>query len=118
MLLVAAWLILVGACVLLSRWSGRHIETCLFRAMTGIPCPTCGATRGCLSLLYGDLAGGWLYNPLLFTAAGLAATAILGRVLFGKTLRIELSRRGRAVAWTIAAAAWLFNWLYVILAVR
>ena len=36
---------------------------CLFRQLTGIPCPSCGSTRSVLSLLHGDLIGALIWNP-------------------------------------------------------
>lgn len=38
---------------------------CPLRAFTGLKCPGCGATRMCISLLKGDLAAAWQYNPVL-----------------------------------------------------
>ena len=35
------------------------------RSFTGLKCPGCGATRMCISLLKGDLAAAWQYNPVL-----------------------------------------------------
>lgn len=40
--------------------------TCLFRALTSIPCPTCGATRAMFSLARLDFVGYWFYNPMAF----------------------------------------------------
>lgn len=37
--------------------------TCLIRAITFHPCPTCGMTRAFLSLLRFDLEGYFYYNP-------------------------------------------------------
>ena len=37
---------------------------CLFRRVTGIPCPGCGMTRAWLSLLRGDLAGMLYHHPM------------------------------------------------------
>lgn len=36
---------------------------CLFKQVTTIPCPSCGSTRSVLSLLKGDLAGAFYWNP-------------------------------------------------------
>lgn len=38
--------------------------TCLLRFLTGVPCPTCGATRAMFSLTRLDFAGYWFYNPM------------------------------------------------------
>lgn len=50
------------------------LPPCLFRQITGLHCPGCGGTRMVESLLHGDVAAAWSYNPLLLTAGvGLAA---------------------------------------------
>ncbi len=36
---------------------------CLFKRITGIPCPSCGSTRSVLSILNGDLMWALLWNP-------------------------------------------------------
>lgn len=37
---------------------------CLFRHVTGIPCPSCGSTRSLLSLLHGNVTDSLKLNPL------------------------------------------------------
>jgi Protein of unknown function (DUF2752) len=46
--------------------SGLPWPECWFRRLTGLPCPTCGATRSALSLAHGDLAAAFRHNPLMF----------------------------------------------------
>lgn len=36
---------------------------CLFKRVTGIPCPSCGSTRSVISLIKGDFADALLWNP-------------------------------------------------------
>jgi hypothetical protein len=36
---------------------------CLFKRVTGVPCPSCGTTRSVLSILKGDILEGILWNP-------------------------------------------------------
>ncbi|HOC43426.1 MAG TPA: DUF2752 domain-containing protein [Thermoanaerobaculales bacterium] len=45
------------------------LRPCLFRSITGVPCPSCGATRSVLALLDGDVPGALLLNPLVFAAS-------------------------------------------------
>ena len=54
------------------------MRPCLFHSLTGIPCPTCGATRCVLALLDGDLPGAAGFNPLVFAAT---AVFVLGGVI-------------------------------------
>ncbi len=48
---------------------------CLFRKMTGFPCPTCGATRSVVHLANGDIAAAFVMNPL-------AAAGVLVAIFF------------------------------------
>jgi hypothetical protein len=56
---------------------------CPFHVITGIPCPSCGATRGGLALLRGHVLSALAFNPLAvlaecsFLLGGLAAPLYL-----------------------------------------
>jgi hypothetical protein len=39
------------------------VPPCPLRALTGVPCPFCGGTRGTLSLLHGDVLHSLALNP-------------------------------------------------------
>lgn len=52
---------------LLVRFTGFGIA-CPINRLTGLKCPGCGVTRMCLSLMSGDLAAAWSYNPALICA--------------------------------------------------
>ncbi|MGD2091559.1 MAG: DUF2752 domain-containing protein, partial [Candidatus Aminicenantes bacterium] len=39
---------------------------CVFKAITGYPCPTCGSTRMVSSLINLDILSAFVWNPLLF----------------------------------------------------
>jgi hypothetical protein len=43
--------------------AGLEPDVCLFKRVTGIPCPSCGSTRSVLSFLKGDIVGAILLNP-------------------------------------------------------
>jgi hypothetical protein len=47
-----------------SNYYHLHIESCLFRKITHIPCPSCGSTRSVGALLNGEFTGAFYYNPL------------------------------------------------------
>jgi Protein of unknown function (DUF2752) len=37
---------------------------CVFKGLTGIPCPTCGSTRSVVHLSHGDILSAFIMNPL------------------------------------------------------
>jgi len=39
-------------------------SVCLFKNITGIPCPSCGTTRASIKLLHGEFLNSILLNPL------------------------------------------------------
>jgi len=113
-IVVLGWLALGGAAVWLSSYHDRVVCLCLIKRFTGLPCPTCGFTRGVLSLLSGRPGQVWLYNPLLFSVLALFIAVTGIRILFARGLRIRLTRTEGAVAWLIAAVLLAANWAYVI----
>lgn len=87
---------------------------CPFRAVTGWECPFCGGTRLGASLLHGDVAGAFAYNPLVFLSlvVGVVVGALwLVEALGGPRVRPPVSwtttaRRIRpAVRWTAVGVA-------------
>ena len=112
--LCVAWLALVGAAVYMSAARGRTVSLCLFKSLTGLPCPTCGSGRGVLKVLGGRAGAAWLRNPLLFTVLGVWAVSILLRVVFARAVRVELTAPGRRIAWLTLIALFLANWAHLI----
>lgn len=56
-------------------WSGLPLPACNFRALTGLPCVTCGATRAAWQFFHGHFAASFRFNPL-------ASCAYCGIVVF------------------------------------
>lgn len=48
---------------LLALWNYLDIG-CVLRSLTGLPCPTCGATRAMFSLMKFDIGGYFYYHPM------------------------------------------------------
>jgi hypothetical protein len=46
-----------------------HVTLCVFKHMTGVPCPSCGVTRSLLSILHGNIQEALWINPLGLVAA-------------------------------------------------
>ena len=89
---------------------------CPFRAITGIPCPTCGATHAAVALLHGHVAVAMAANPLavfagvIFVAGGLIAPVWAALELPAPQLPSPLP------VWTrfCMLAALAANWAWVI----
>ena len=45
---------------------GAGVPVCLFRALSGLPCPGCGLTRALSSLLQGHPGAAFAYHPFAF----------------------------------------------------
>ena len=92
---------------------------CWFRQLTGLPCPTCGATRSALSLAHGDLTAAWRHNPLIFVCY--AGTIVLNfycaGVLFFQFPRLRLAglpAKVKRCLGVLVLAAVALNWVYLV----
>lgn len=74
-------------------------ELCLARRITGWGCPGCGMTRCFISLMHGDLAAAWHYNP-----SGLLLFALMAAQIPFRAFQICRIRRGLP-EWPIGWAA-------------
>lgn len=108
----------VAAAALLLYGPGLPPVICPFRAITGVPCPTCGGTRAVAALLAGHPGAALAWNPLLTAAAGAwAAFALYAAwvILTGRPrLRVRLTARDLVAARIAAAGVTLAGWAYVI----
>lgn len=84
------------------------LPACVFRGVTGLPCPTCGGTRAALALARLDPAGAFQANPLV--ALGLLFLVGGGLVAFARALS------GRGVAEPAHVPAWVRAGLVLVLA--
>jgi hypothetical protein len=113
-LIVLVWSALGSALVWLSAYFHKPVELCLVKRLTGVACPSCGFTRGALSLLHGHIAQAWLYNPLLYSVLALFSAAMAVRIIWGRRVSICLTGTERKAAWIVAGALFVANWIYVI----
>jgi hypothetical protein len=113
-LVVLVWSTFGLALVWLSAHFHRPVQLCLVKHLTGVACPTCGFTRGALSLLGGHAAQAWLYNPLLYSVLALFFAVTAVRIISARSLRINLTGKERSAAWILAGVLFFLNWAYVI----
>jgi hypothetical protein len=89
---------------------------CRLRDLTGLPCPTCGATQAAVHLAHGRWSEAWLASP----PAAVAGALFVLWVIWGlaTTLRprwrrnVELTGREKTVVRIAAGGAILAGWAY------
>jgi len=116
-LIVLVWSALGVVLVWFSAHFHQPAQLCLVKHITGLPCPTCGFTRGALSLLSGHPAQAWFYNPLLYSAFALFFSATAFRIITARSLRVNLSNKERSAAWILVGVLFFANWVYVVICV-
>lgn len=79
--------LLLGAILILWLKPFPHdISICIFKNVTGIPCPACGTGHGMEALLKGHFHAAWSYNPLSYVL-------ITGGILMSLILLNDYSRK-------------------------
>lgn len=76
----------IGGALLVLQALTLEVYACPFRAVTGLPCPGCGLTRGGVALLHGHFSDAWNlhpFSPLLWVALVL----LLGAALWPRQMR-------------------------------
>jgi hypothetical protein len=116
----ALWLLVGGASLCLLGVAlatpGIQLPRCVFKTITGLPCPTCGLTRTVIALSRGDLDRALFLNPLAAVACGAAllyliyAAAVLALRLprFRPTISATGARRLRLAAVTVLGLNWIW----------
>lgn len=111
---VAVWSGALASVHAVAARAGTAAPTCLLHHVVGIPCPTCGATRGALAILAGRPLAAFALNPLLFAVLLATAAALLARLAAGRRVDVSLSPRERRAAIGIGIALVLVDWAYLI----
>jgi len=86
---------------------------CLFKLLTGYPCPGCGLTHAFCDISHGHLSAAWKANPFGFFFYTLALASLIWPGLGARFPGIAASmRETRALVWGPAALIvlmWLFD---------
>ncbi|MEY2601974.1 MAG: hypothetical protein QOJ36_1293 [Verrucomicrobiota bacterium] len=116
------WLtVSLGSLALAAGWFALRLPWphCIFLAVTGHPCVTCGATRSAIAFFHADFWSAWKWNPLVFLfLSGLSifdvyAFAVL--VIRAPRLRVvQLTPAQKIVLRLLAVILLLLNWIYLL----
>jgi hypothetical protein len=117
------WTLVIGASAVIALATGQFADLppfrCVFKAVTGLPCLTCGCARGLIALLDGDLVAAARWNPLvpLGAIAALGYGPYAAMVAFTRLprLRVRISHSDKRLArWVVlVSCAFLWSWLYI-----
>lgn len=95
---------------------GEQLGVCTLKAVLGLPCMTCGATRGTMRLLYGDVVAAVLFQPmmmLVYLAVGIWGAVSFGAFLLDRRVEIRLSD-GASLAFKVTLGMIpVLNWGYL-----
>jgi hypothetical protein len=108
-----------GSCLLWLAF-GLPWPKCWFRQLTGIPCPTCGATRCAMALIHGHLGDALHRNPFIFLCYGAVMIIDLyaAAVLFFQLPRLRVTRVPGKIKYRLVVALFGLvgaNWVYLFL---
>ena len=112
-----------GGLVLAATWLALKLPwpICLFHAVTGLPCLTCGATRSAIAFFHAHFLAAFEWNPLAFLCyCGLslfnvyAFQVVVLRALPLRIVRLRASERKFFRVFVLSLLA--LNWVYLLLA--
>ena len=109
--------VLAAGAVWLLRLDRIPLTLCVFKGLTGLPCPTCGSTRALGRLFALDFAGALALNPfttLLALAVAAWALADLALVPTRRALELDVPPRLGAALRVGALVLFLANWVYLV----
>ena len=79
--------IFISVIILLAFAVFSDTGICVFRRVTGVPCPSCGMTRSYLALFHGDLKTAFFMHPLFWLVP-----IIAGLLLFSHFKKIKFTK--------------------------
>lgn len=114
--LLAVGLIALGVTYL--KVIGPRLWDCGFRMMTGLPCPSCGATRSLAALVGGDPIASFRFNPLFFcvflVGGAWVVYAVVAWLAKLPRLRVLISHREIPKLVLLGATLVLVSWTFLI----
>jgi hypothetical protein len=113
--------LLAAAAVWTLRLDRLPLTLCVFKGLTGLPCPTCGSTRALGRLFALDFAGALAMNPfttLLALVVAAWALADLALLPTRRALELDVSPRLGFALRVGALVLFLANWVYLLAAGR
>lgn len=118
------WLsVSIGSLACAAVWLGLGLPwpICVFHALTGHPCATCGATRSAIAFFHGQFFAAWRWNPLAFSAyCTLSIFDVYAAiVLITRAPRFRLARltsTEKSLVRVIVVASLAINWIYLLIA--
>ena len=90
---------------------------CVFRGITGIPCPSCGSTKATLQLFKGNFLNSFLINPLgiltnvliLISAVWMVVDVIKGKETLLPFLKRDWSIKIKLIILFVVCVNWIWN---------
>jgi hypothetical protein len=113
--------LVAAAAVWTLRLDRIPLTLCVFKGLTGLPCPTCGSTRALGRLFALDFAGALAMNPfttLLALVVAAWALADLALLPARRALELDVSPRLGFALRVGALVLFLANWVYLLAAGR
>ena len=116
-LCLSVLVLIIGASLLVRM--NLPLPRCVFKAVTGYPCFTCGSTRSLLALGRFHFAEAFRFNPLLASLCLSSPAWLMGSLLPVKFRMNLAARRAGATHskwfWALLVALVLGNWAYLLI---
>jgi hypothetical protein len=95
----------------------RSFSVCIFKNITGIPCPACGSTRATICLLHGNVKEALLLNPLalatnifiLFSIGWMVSDLLRNKETYIPNLKRDLNTNIKIFLFVILIVNWIWN---------
>ncbi|MBN1524997.1 MAG: DUF2752 domain-containing protein [Spirochaetales bacterium] len=90
-------------------------DKCLFKAITHIPCPTCGSSRAVLALTRGDILDALRMNAFFIISSFIVLVILLLRLVFRIKISLEATTKEKIFIAVVCAALFIGNWIFLII---